>query len=716
MRMRLLVVCAVMSLLASGASAQPKTKPAPRHGDRMIAKYFAAETDRLSSRCLADIHTREQWEAQRGELRRQLFEMLGLDPLPPRTDLKAKVTDKIDYDGFTVEMLHFQSRPGLYVTANLYLPRGASAETPAPVVLYLCGHGIVKKGDVSYGNKTYYQHHAIWFARHGYACLVLDTLQLGEIEGIHHGTYRENMWWWNARGYTPAGVEAWNCVRALDYLQSRKEIDGSRIGVTGRSGGGAYSWWIAAIDDRIQAAVPVAGITDLHNHVVDGTVEGHCDCMFFVNTYGWDYATVAALVAPRPLLIANSDKDSIFPLDGVTRLYWKARTIYELYGAGDKLGLQISEGPHKDTQELQVAAFRWMNRFVKREDAVIERAALKAFEPEQLRVFDKLPADQINTRIHETFVPTAAAPKVSESADRWASQREEWLAALKRKVFAGWPDDPGPLDVTEAFAAERDGVSLRAYDFSPQPHVRLRLYVATPAGDKRPARITLNAMDDPGWARFLAAFRPGFERELKEDAGGATPDADPAAFDRLKRSLESDGAGALAYIAPRGVGPTAFNADAKVQAQTRRRFMLLGQTLEGQQAFDVRRAVQVLRSLPAFASSGDAGAKAVALTLRGDTPMASALALYATLFEPGVARLELARLPHTHMQPDAPHYLNVLRVLDVPQAVALAAERSDVRIETDDDPATWAYPIQTAKQLGWPDGRINVRRSGDGNP
>ena len=117
------------------------------------------------------------------------------------------------------------------------------------------------------------------------------------------------MWWWLNRGYTPAGVEAWNCMRALDYLETRPEVDGDKLGVTGRSGGGAYSWWIAAIDERIKGAVPVAGITDLQNHVVDGGVEGHCDCMFMVNTYRWDYPQVAALVAPRPLLIANTDSD-----------------------------------------------------------------------------------------------------------------------------------------------------------------------------------------------------------------------------------------------------------------------------------------------------------------------------------------------------------------------------------------------------------------------
>src|SRR5947199_7154040 len=125
------------------------------------------------------------------------------------------------------------------------------------------------------------------------------------------------------------------------------------------------------------------------------------------------------MLAPRPLLIGNSDKDTIFPLDGVVRLHGKVRRIYELFGASTNLGLLITEGPHKDTQDLQLPVFRWFNRFLKGEDPVIESAALPLFTPEQLKVFDKLPADQQNTRIHETFAPAAPAPAVPASADAW---------------------------------------------------------------------------------------------------------------------------------------------------------------------------------------------------------------------------------------------------------------------------------------------------------
>src|SRR5436190_3388568 len=140
---------------------------------------------------------------------------------------------------------------------------------------------------------------------------------------------------------------------------------------------------------------------------VDGAIEGHCDCMFMVNTYRWDFGQVAALASPRPLLLENSDKDTIFPLDGVYRVHQQANLIYELQGAKKNLGLTITEGPHKDTQDLQVPALHWFNRYFKQDEAPIEILARDFFTPEELKVFKEIPADQINTKIHDTFVPAA---------------------------------------------------------------------------------------------------------------------------------------------------------------------------------------------------------------------------------------------------------------------------------------------------------------------
>jgi len=334
-------------------AAEPRDDDARARAMSDIREFLRRKVVALNAQEPAAVASHDEWEARCGELRIQLFDMLGLWPQPQRGDLNATAMGQVERAGVIVERLHFLSVPGLYVTANYYRPANAAGRLPT--ILYLCGHGRVAIDGVSYGNKVTYQHHGCWFAQHGYNCLTIDTLQLGEIEGVHHGTNREGRWWWISRGYTPAGVEAWNAIRALDYLESRPDVDSARLGVTGRSGGGAYRWWVAALDDRPACIAPVAGITDLENHVVDDCIQGHCDCMFMVNRFGWDFATLACLAAPRPLLLCNTDSDRIFPLGGVERIHARLAQLYQSYGAADKLGLFISPGPHTDTPSCSSA-------------------------------------------------------------------------------------------------------------------------------------------------------------------------------------------------------------------------------------------------------------------------------------------------------------------------------------------------------------------------
>lgn len=670
-------------------------------GDEALRRYWAAETARLESACLAALGDKAAWPRQREVWRRQLREMLGLDPWPERTPLQATVTGRLEHAEFTVEKLHYQSSPHLYVTANLYLPKHRTK--PAPAILYVCGHGQVKVDGVSMGNKTSYQHHGAWFARHGYVCLTIDTIQLGEIEGLHHGTNRLNQWWWNARGYTPAGVEAWNGIRGLDYLQSRPEVDPERIGVTGRSGGGAYSWWVAALDERVKVAVPVAGITDLRNHVVDGAIQGHCDCMFMVNTYRWDYPQVAALLAPRPLLLGNSDKDTIFPLDGVLRVHDQVRRVYRLLGAEANLGLLITEGPHQDTQDLQVPALRWFDRFLKQETTVIADAATKFFPPAELKVFARLPADEGVTKVQETFGPTAAVPTPPREAADWARQRDGWLQALREKCFRGWPDFGAgatpELDPQVVGRATAQGTDLYVAEFTSQEQVRLRVYGVGPRGAQF-QKVCLRLLDAESYPVWVAAAAEVWgdalapEVALQAKLGRAV---DPAAVQRLREELTVQLASqdtAICLFAPRGIGYDQWTLPAKTGQHVLRRFNLLGQTADGMRVWDIQRAIAAIRQFDLVRS----------LPLEIEARGAMGVnALYAALFLDHVDELRLTGLPASHRT--GPDYLNVLRYLDVPQAVALAAERARVRL-AGGDPAAWRYPLDVAKNLRWAEDRL----------
>jgi cephalosporin-C deacetylase-like acetyl esterase len=697
---RLLAVVCLAGLLA--APTDRATAADTTRGQKLLDDYFRHQVKQIADACLADVKTKADWERQRPELRRQFLDMMGLWPLPPRTDLKATVTGTLDADQFTVEKLHFQSLPGLYVTANLYVPKKVTALCPA--VLYVCGHGNTVVDKVSYGSKVNYQHHPAWFAANGYVCLILDTLQLGEIEGLHHGTHRLNMWWWQTLGYTPAGIECWNAMRALDYLETRKEVDRKRLGVTGRSGGGATSWWLAAADDRPQCIIPVAGIADLEAHVVagvsdrlkKGVINGHCDCMYFVNTYRWDFPMVAALCAPRPLLLGNSDADDIFPVPGYRRLADKVRRAYDLYGAGDRFALLETKGPHKDTPELRQGAFRWMNRWLKGREGDTPDPVRPRFEPQQLKVFDRLPADEINTTVHEKFVKPVLPPGVPQDALQvwkwWPEQRGAWLRGLQDKVFAGWPEQPCPLDVRPAGDVPRDGVRLQAYDFRSEEGVDLRLWLISPEGREKPKAVCLEVADEATWLRLAAHLGAPFKSALL-----LGEDALPPEVSQARHLVTADRW--LAVVAPRGVGPTRWaDAASREDIHIRRRFALLGQTLDGQRVWDVRRAVQALGTLPPLT-----GAR---LTVRGERE-AAGLALYAALFAPSVGALELANPPGSHRE--GPTLLNVRRVLDLPQAVGLAYPLP-VSIKAAKKMDAWLWPLDLNKWSGKP--RLTVQAEG----
>lgn len=415
-------------------------------------------------------------------------------------------------------------------------------------------------------------------------------------------------------------------------------MNGSRIGVTGRSGGGSYSWTIAALDHRIRVAAPVAGITDLQNHVVDGVVEGHCDCMFFVNTFRWDFARHAALLAPRPLLIVNTDADSIFPLDGVQRIHAATREIYRLHNAATNLGLVVGPGEHKDTQDLQVPVFRWFNQHLKGEDPLISDAATRYFSPLELRVFGDLPSNQRNTTAAEWFGP-ATTPASRPPAT--ASDPDATLARLKRRTFAGWPDR-SPITELQLIQERRDAdLLLTSWSFESQPDVPLELHLLT-RERQTPERIILRIVDHAEGEerrRLLLHHGPA------SFAGELTPGT------------------ALAWSAPRGLGAHSWSGDERKQVQIRRRFMLLGQTLDGMRVWDILNAATALNH----------GAyRSVPIELRAEGRMA-VNALLASLFLPQIRHARLRALDASFI--GASDYLNILQVLDIPDALQLARSR-----------------------------------------
>jgi dienelactone hydrolase len=657
-RIAVRMLAPILGLIATPMFAQPYGEPdRGQPGDSMIQQYLRQEAAKLETDFLGGIKSAEDWSKARPRYREEYFQMLGLWPLPEKTPLHATVTGTLDRGDYLVEMLHYQSRPGLYVTANVYRPAKIEAGQRLPAVLYVCGHSSRGRN----GGKAAFQSHGIWFARHGYVCMIVDTLQLGEIAGIHHGTYREGRWWWLSRGYTPAGVECWNGVRGIDYLVSRPDVAPDRIGVTGISGGGAATFWISAADERVKVAVPVSGMADLESYVPNRVINGHCDCMFLYNAHQWPWTRIAALIAPRPLLFMNSDHDGIFPMDANDRVIARLERLYSLFGSGDLVDSFVSIGGHAYRKDIRQASFRFINIHLKNDPRPVldseadlvtgPREEIHPIQPEQLRVFPKdsdIPSDALNRGIDREFVPMASIePPPSGGFGAWKAGPLEGLRKLSFHHF--------PERIPAAVAP----------DESSTPLLRLN----TEAGITVGLRVLRNSST--------------VARRIVVLIAGPGSDAKAGVPDWLGGLI---GAGDTVLICePRGTGTGPWSAKNPPNYVARSHY-LLGRTVESGRVWDIAATARYLQSL----HRGQ-----LPIFLAGEN-QAAALAVYAALLEPEISGLILYQPPASHMDESAPPILNVLRVCDIPEAMGMLAPRSLTLIGPQGDAGRRAEAIYRA--------------------
>jgi len=297
----------------------------------------------------------DEWKEWRRRLRRKLIELLGgLDY--PRRSLSPKVTDEWERDGYTIMRVEFWSDEFNLVPAFLLKPKSSNGAA----VLTLHGHGYGKgeitgfdeNGKFREVGKGYQKDFAISLVKRGFTVLAIDQSGFGERredEDIKEGAGKSSCWWlaiWAFMyGETVIGRRVWDAMRAIDYLQSLEWIGPNRIGVMGISGGGTTTLFTSALDDRVKATV-VSGYFNtfrdsilLINHCIDNYVPG---LLNYAEMYD-----IAALIAPRPLLIESGLNDPIFPIRGVKYAFERLKKAYELLGALDKLELDAFEGGHK---------------------------------------------------------------------------------------------------------------------------------------------------------------------------------------------------------------------------------------------------------------------------------------------------------------------------------------------------------------------------------
>lgn len=619
-------------LLAQPLGTPDRTAPV----DEMIQAYLAKETQKLSAKFADDVKSLADWQARRPQYLQEYYYSLGIDPQAERSPLKATITGTVTGDGFVVDLLHYQSRPGLYVTGNLYRPAKTQPGQKLPAVFYVCGHF----GHGRDGNKAPYQANGIWFAKHGYICLIVDTLQLSEIAAAHHGTYNLERWSWHSRGYSSAAVEAWNGIRGIDYLSSRDDVDPEKLAVTGISGGGAATFWIAAADERVRIAVPISGMADLDAYVSNRVINGHCDCMFMYNTFQWPWTRIAALVAPRPMLFINSDQDSIFPMDANERISNRLERLYSLYGASADFDTVVSVGGHAYRKDIRQATYQFVNAHLKgdattvldsEQDLVSLERPPKSFPiaPAALRVFaGEFPADQLNTKIDELFIPVAKVDVPSPG--HYPEWKKSLLTELRRVSFGYFP-----ATIPAARKIKDDDALTERLQSEDEIEFRLRFPVGRPA------------TSPPMNSRLLLVV-------LNEDeAGGATPDW-----------AKEVGKGQIVVLCePRGIGVTRWTRK-NPPNYVERSHALLGRTVDTGRVWDIIAAAK-------YVSARFAGGNAKAEIGVAGKGSAAILATYAAILEDQISDVTVVSPQLSHTDDSAPPFLNVLRVCDVADALGL---------------------------------------------
>ncbi|KPK79596.1 MAG: hypothetical protein AMJ81_13010, partial [Phycisphaerae bacterium SM23_33] len=331
----------------------------------MVHEHFVAR-ERAALRQRAEARGRVKTKAQlmqlRAQVRRKLRACFG--PSPKRTPLKPRVTGTVRRRHYTIEKVIYESGPDFPVTANLYIPRGASG--PRPAVLGTCGHAQDGKAH------GLYQGFCANLARQGYVVLIYDPVSQGERlqypgrEGRAHprGCCQEHNMAGNQMsllGEFFGAWRVWDGIRSLDYLLSRPEVDPARVGVTGNSGGGTMTTFLTALDDRFSMAAPGCFVTqylyNLENERPADSEQGPPGLL----GAGLDMADFFIANIPRPTLLLGQAKD-YFDRRGLQAVYAELRRLYAILGRAEDVELFIGPREHGYFLENREAMYRFFNR------------------------------------------------------------------------------------------------------------------------------------------------------------------------------------------------------------------------------------------------------------------------------------------------------------------------------------------------------------------
>jgi dienelactone hydrolase len=290
--------------------------------------------------------TIQAWEKRKSELRRQILFAAGLDPMPEKTPLHAQVFGRIETKDCAIEKVLIETMPGYFLGGNLYRPLHATGRHPA----VLNPHGHWTYGRLE--NQPLYSGPNLGanLARQGYVVFAWDMAGYNDTGQTPHafGGPAEQLW-----SFGPFGLQAWNSLRALDFVAGLEDVDASRIGMTGASGGATQTLMLAAMDDRVSYFAPV--------NMISAYMQGGDFCENAPGLrFGTNNVEIAAMIAPKPLLMVSATGD--WTKNTPTEEYPAIRRLYELYGKPENIETLQLDAPHNFNKQNREAVYRFFGK------------------------------------------------------------------------------------------------------------------------------------------------------------------------------------------------------------------------------------------------------------------------------------------------------------------------------------------------------------------
>ena len=303
--------------------------------------------------------SRRDWETRKKALRASMFAAMG-DMPDKDCPLSPKILGTLDREGYRIEKLLFQSRPDVWVTATAYVPTGVTGKVPA--VLAVHGHWRGARRD------PVVQSRCLGLVKLGFFVLVVDAFGAGErhptvaVGGYHGALVGSTLW---PAGMSLLGVQVYENRRAVDYLLTRSEVDGKKLGITGASGGGNQSMYAGALDERFGAVVPVCSVGNYQAYLRAAC----CVCEVLPGALRFtEEGEVLGLVAPRALLVISATKDAYqFSVGEAKKSVAQAAPLFKLYDKAANLSHVPFESPHDYSKTMRETMYGWMTLHLKKE-------------------------------------------------------------------------------------------------------------------------------------------------------------------------------------------------------------------------------------------------------------------------------------------------------------------------------------------------------------